>query len=506
MAHRLATAASAAVAPPSPSDANGPSAWTTLAVVSAGLFLAVLSTTVVALALPTMGRDLGAGPSALEWVVDAYVVVYASLLVAAGRLGDHLGRKGLFLSGIALFGLGSLLSGLAPAIGVLLAGRVLQGLGPALAVPGSLTIVRAVFTDPRRRALAIGLWSMSSGLALAAGPPVGGLLVASLGWRAVFWVNAPLAAILLVVGAQRLPRLPRPQRPGHFDWAATLLITLALGALALGAIEGQGSGWTNGVVVGAFMVGGLTLGGFVVTERRRADPLVDLSLFRSYAFTLANLAAFVVFFAFVGALVYLSAYFQQVQGHGPVTAGVDLVAIGVAYAGTTVVSGRLVGRIGERWPLLVGLVVAGAATLGLLRLGPATGIGAIWWIFALLGAGIGLCGTPMSTIAMSAVSAERAGMASAVVNAVRQVGQVFGVAVLGALIYAHFPGASGTTRALGPEEQTLFVTGLHHALWVCGLLLLGAAGLSLGLFARLGHGPKHTQHQPPSREREAHDA
>jgi DHA2 family methylenomycin A resistance protein-like MFS transporter len=457
-------------APPLPAR----DAWVSLAVVSLGLFLAVVSTTVVSVALPTLGRDLHAGATELEWVVDAYVVVYASLLTAGGALGDRLGRKGLFLAGVGLFGAGSLVAGLAPSIGVLLAGRVLQGLGPALLVPGSLTIIRAVFADPRQRAMAIGLWSTSSGAALAVGPPLGGLLVAGLGWRAVFWFNVPLAAALVAAGARYLPRLPRVPARGPFDWPSAVLITAAVALLAVGVIEGQARGWTSGPVLAAFVGGAAALAGFAAVSIRRADPLIDLSLLRSYAFSVANAAAFIVFFAFVGVIVYFSAYFQQVQGHGAVAAGLDVAIIGVAYAAASNVSGRLVGRFGERWPMLAGLVVAGLATLGLLRLEPATGIGAIWWNFALLGAGIGLCGTPMSTIAMSSVQAERAGMASAVINAMRQAGQVFGVAVLGALIYARLPAASGTSRPLTPAQQALFVSDLHHALLVCALALLAA--------------------------------
>jgi MFS transporter, DHA2 family, methylenomycin A resistance protein len=329
--------------------------------------------------------------------------------------------------------------------------------------------------------MAIGLWSTSSGTALALGPPLGGLLVARLGWRGAFWFNVPLAAAVVVLGARYLPRLPRTPAPGRFDWPAAALITAAVGLLDVGVIEGQTQGWTAGLVLAAFAAGGAALAGFIAAERSRPDPLIDVSLFRDYRFSVANAAAFVVFFAFVGVIVYFSGYFQQVQGHGPVTAGLDVVAVGVAYAAAAIVAGRIVGRIGERWPLLGGLVIAGLATLGLLRLQPGTLIGAIWWNLALLGAGIGLCGTPMSTIAMSAVGADRAGMASAVVNAARQVGQVFGVAVLGALVFARLPG-SGAGRWLAPAQQALYVTGLHHALWLAGLLLLAAALLTAGLF------------------------
>lgn len=458
-------------------------AWWSLAVVSVGLFLAVLSTTVVSVALPAIGRDLHAGATSLEWTIDAYVVVYASLLVAGGVLGDRRGRKGLFLIGVAIFGFGSLVCGMAPSVGVLLAGRVLAGLGAALLVPGSLTIITALFADARQRAAAIGLWSTSSGLALAVGPPLGGIVVDALGWRWVFLFNAPLAATLVLAAAHFLPRLAHTPAGNRFDWLGALLSAVAVAVLALAVIESQDHGWTSPLVLVAFAVGVAALAGFVGWERRHADPLIDISLFARPEFTAANIAAFVVFFAFVGEIVYFSVYFQQVQGRSPIAAGLDVAAIGVAYALAAAASGRLVGRIGERAPLVAGLIISGAATLGLLRLGPDTGIGAIWWNFALLGAGIGLCGTPMSTVAMSAVEVSRAGMASAVLNALRQVGQVFGVAVLGALVYADLP-SGGAGRRLDAAQGLLFVTGLHHALWVSGLALLAAAVLVAALFAR----------------------
>jgi MFS transporter, DHA2 family, methylenomycin A resistance protein len=469
--------------PRSPQGAPARGAWLTVGVVAAGLFLAVLSTTVVSVALPTIGSRLRASATDLQWVVDAYVLVYSSLLVAGGVLGDRHGRKGVFLLGVATFGLGSLLTGLAPSVGPLLAGRVVQGLGPALLVPGSLTIVRATFEDPSRRAAAIGLWSMSSGLALAVGPVLGGVIVATLGWRWVFLLNVPLCALLALLAARLVPRIdPSPAR-GRFDWPGAALTTAALGALALGTIEGQELGWTSPPIVTAFAAGAAALAGFVAWERRLAGPLVDVRLFLRPRFTAANLAALVVFFSFVGAIVYFSAYFQQVQGHSPVRAGLDVAPVGVALALVAPLSGRLVGRAGERWPLLGGLVLAGAATLGLLRLGPGTGIAATWWNFALLGAGIGLCGTATTAVAMGAVGAAHAGMASAIVNALRQVGQVFGVAVLGALVSAHLPAGHASGR-LDASQGRLFVDGLHDALWLSGLALLAVAAVAALLFRR----------------------
>jgi MFS transporter, DHA2 family, methylenomycin A resistance protein len=488
-------------APESPTTA-GRGAWLTLAVMSAGLFLAVLSTTVVSVALPTIGRDLHASATDLEWIVDAYVIVYASLLVAGGVLGDRFGRKGLFMLGTAIFGAGALIAGLAPTVGVLLAGRVIQGAGPALLVPGSLTILRATFEDGRQRALAIGLWSTASGLALALGPAAGGLLVDGLGWSWVFLVNVPLALVLVLLAGRFVPRLPRSQDRGRFDGAGAALVTFALAALAFATIEGQTRGWAAPLVLGAFAAGALALTGFPLLERHLAGrhlagqrqagqrqagqrqagrrptaPLIDVSLFARPAFTAANAAAVVVFFAFVGVLVYLSAFFQQVQGRSAVQAGLDVAAIGISYALAATWSGRLTGRFGERWPLLAGLVIAGVATLGLLRLEPGTPMTAIWWNFAILGAGIGLCGTPISAIAMSAVDASRAGMASAIVNSLRQVGQVFGVAVLGAIVYARLPGGPAGGR-LTAGEGLVFTSGLHQALAVCGAALLAAAALA----------------------------
>lgn len=455
----------------------------TVAAVAGGLFLSVLSSTTVSVALPSIGRGLHASPADLQWIVDAYVLVYASLLVTGGVLGDRHGRKGVFLIGVTIFGVGAAVTGLAPGVPLLLAGRVVQGLGPALVIPGSLTIIRAAFPDARRRAAAIGLWSTSSGLAMAVGPALGGAIVAGLGWRAVFLLNVPAAAVLVALAARYVPRLPRHHVRERFDWPAAVLVTAALAGLAYAIIGGQDRGWTSPLIVGAFAAGVVLLAAFTVRERRVAAPLVDVGLFARGAFTAANVAGLIVFFAFIGAIVYFSAYFQQVQGHSPITAGLDVSPIGVAFAVAAPLSGRLAGRFGARRPMIAGLVVAGVATLGLLRLDASTGIGAIWWNFALAGFGIGLCMTPMTATAMSAVDAARAGMASAVHNALRQLGQVLGVAVLGALVYAGLPGGPGGARLPAPLRPA-FVAGLHHAIWVSGLALLGAAALAAVLFAR----------------------
>jgi DHA2 family methylenomycin A resistance protein-like MFS transporter len=458
----------------------------------------------VSVALPTIGKSLHASATDLQWIVDAYVLVYASLLVAGGVIGDRRGRKGTFMLGLSLFGAGSLITGLAPSVGVLLTGRVLQGLGPALLIPGSLTIIRATFEEPRRRALAIGLWSMASGLSLAIGPSLGGLIVSGLGWRWVFVINVPLAVILLALAAHFVPRLSPSPAHRRFDWLGAILTTTAIAALAYGIIHGQVAGLTSPSALGAFAAGIAALIAFVAWERHRPEPLVDVFLFSRPAFTAANVAALIVFFAFVGAIVDFSQYFQLVQGHSPIAAGLDVSAIGVAFAIASPLSGRAVGRVGPLAPMLAGLVLAGGATLGLLRLGPHTPVGSIWWNFALLGAGIGTCLTPMTQTALSAVDASHAGMASAVHNSLRQVGQVFGVAVLGLLVYAHLPSGTSAGGRLGPAHGALFVDGLHTALWVSGLALLGAAVLVALLFSRQrSKGTEAPKTQPRASKRPA---
>lgn len=457
-------------------------AWLTLVVAAAGQFLSVVSTTVVSVALPTMGEHLHANSTDLQWIVDSYVLVVASLLMTGGVLGDRLGRKGIFMVGIAIFAGGSLLTGLAPTIEVVLIGRVLQAIGPALLVPGSLNIVRAAFDDPAKRAFALGLWSTSSGLAMAVGPIIGGVIVDGWGWRWVFLVNVPLSLLLIAIAARYVPRLAKLTKKGRFDMSGAILTTVGVGALAFAIIEGQNHGWGSPLILGMFALSLVTLTIFVLVERRLADPLIDVRLYLLPRFAAANISGLVVFFAFTGSIVYFSAYFQQVQGLDALHAGINVSALGIAFAIASTVSGHLVGRIGAKWPLLIGLVVCAAGTLGLLRLDTTTPGSLIWWNFAIFGIGIGLSMSPMAAIAMAAVDASHAGMASAILNSVRQVGQLLGVAVLGALVYADIPGQSGGGARLHPRDQASFVSGLHAAMWTAAVMLLLGAVLSALLF------------------------
>jgi EmrB/QacA subfamily drug resistance transporter len=470
----------------------GDRALTVLAVTLAQ-FMAVMTTSVVSVALPTIGRDLHASSTSLEWIVDAYVIVFASLLVAGGVLSDRRGRKGMFMTGVTLFGIGSLLAGVAPSVGWLLGGRVIQGLGPAIVTPTSLAIISATFDDPRERAAAIGVWSSGSGLALAVGPAVGGLLTDTIGWRSVFLLNVPLALVVIVLGVRFIPVIPRAQALRRFDWTGAVLTTAGVGVLTFGLIEGPTRGWGSGLILGAFVVALSALVVFVGWERRHEAPLIDVSLFSRAPFTVANLAGLTVFFAFIGGIVYLSAYFQQVQGRSALGAGLAVLPIGLGFFCGAQLSGRLVGRFGPRFPMVFGLVLCGAAMVALVRLRPGSPIGAVWWDLAAVGLGGGLSLTPMTAVAMAAVRAERAGMASAIHNSMRQVGQALGVAVLGSLVYVGVAGGAGGGRLDG-RSSVAFVDGLHRAVLVSGGCLLVAAVLAVflipgGLLAHRGPDP-----------------
>ena len=444
-------------------------------------FMAVMSTSVVSVALPTIGRDLHASSTSLEWIVDAYVIVFASLLVAGGVLSDRRGRKGMFMAGVSLFGLGSLVAGVAPSVGWLLAGRVIQGLGPAAVTPTSLAIISATFDDAGERAAAIGVWSSGSGLALAVGPAVGGLLVDAIGWRSVFLLNVPVAVVVVALAVRFIPVVARTPSAAHFDWTGAFLTTAGVGVLTFGIIEGPSQGWSSGLILGAFIVAFCALAAFVAWEERHESPLIDVSLFSRAPFTVANLAGLAVFFAFIGSIVYLSAYFQQVEGRSALGAGLAVLPVGLGFFVGAPLSGRLVGRFGPRFPMVLGLVLCAAGMFGLLRLTPDSSIGSVWWDLGAVGLGGGLSLTPMTATAMAAVRSQRAGMASAIHNSMRQVGQALGVAVLGSLVYAGVSGGRAGGGRLQGASASAFVDGLHRAVLVSGICLLVAAALAVAL-------------------------
>jgi len=441
-----------------------------LATVTAAQLVNVASTTIVAVALPELGRDLRASATELQWVVDAFVLVFAALLIAGGVAADRYGRRAALLTGLVLFTVGSLWCVLAPTVEWLLAGRVVQALGPPLTVPASLAIVTDAYRDPAARARAIGVWGAGSGAGLALGPLLGGVLVDGLGWRWVFGVNVPVCAVLVALTLAGI-RADRPRASGRpFDAVAALLLTAAMALLVFGLIEGRELGWGSVAVVGAF-VGAVVLGlTFLRRELRHPAPLVDLRLLGRRAFFAANLGGATMYGALTATAVYLSLFLQQVQDRSALETGLWLLPMGALTAACAPLAGWLTARTGARTPILAGLATACAGFVVLLGLEPRTSFADAWWGIALLGVGTGLAMPPMTATAVSAAGSAHAGMASAIHNASRQVGQTFAVAVLGTLLFAE-AGEVGAHEPLTAAGAAAWADGLHLALGVAAAAL-----------------------------------
>ena len=406
------------------------------------LFMAMLDNTVVNVALPKIQESLQAGVSGLQWVVDAYTLLFASLLLTGGTLGDLFGRKRLFMTGLVVFSLGSLLCGLAGSIGALIASRALQGVGAAALIPSTLSIITHTFPDPRERAQAIGLWAGVSGLALALGPVVGGLLVDSLGWQSVFFLNVPVGIAGLIVASRYAPESKNPEGrtidlPGQFLGIAWL------GSLTYALIEGNARGWTSTLILSCLAIAVVGLVIFLLVERRSSSPMLQLTFFRNSTFTAGVTVAALVSFGMFGMLFFLSLFMQNVQGYSPVGAGLRFLPATVAIIITAPLAGRLAGRIGSRLPMTVGMALVGAGMLLYLGVHEGTPYLHWFWIQPIQGIGMGLTMAPMTAAVMSSVPPARSGMASATTNTSREVGGTFGIALLGAILTARFNSVMG---------------------------------------------------------------
>lgn len=432
-----------------------------LATVTGAQVLSVASATVVAVALPSLARDLGASGTEQQWVVDSFVLVFASLLVAGGALADRLGRRAAFLAGLGLFAAGSAWCALAPTVELLFAGRVLQGCGPALVLPASLGIVRAAYDDPAARARAVGLWGAGSGTGVALGPLLGGGLVETLGWRAVFAVNVPVCALLVVLALRVVPRDRPAHRAAPFDAIAAVLLTLAVALATFAVIESRALGTA---VVPVAVAAAVLLVLLWRRERRHPAPLIDLGLLRDRAFVAANLGAGVLFGALTGIAVYLSVFLQGVQGRGALEAGLVLLPQGALVALCAPLAGRAVARAGPRLPALGGMAATAAGLLALTALERDTSAAVAGLALALTGAGIGFALPPMTATALSAARARDAGMAGALHNASRQLGQSFGVAALGAIVLGAGDFLGGLHLALGAAAAAVAAAGIAVAL------------------------------------------
>ncbi|MER7794407.1 MFS transporter [Streptomyces sp. NPDC097640] len=438
-----------------------------LAICCASIIVVVMDISIVNVALPTMGRDLHASESGLQWTVDAYTLVLAGFLVLAGSTADRVGRRRVFQAGLVTFGLGSLLCGLAPGIGWLIAARMLQAVGGTMLNPVAMAIVANTFTGAAERARAIGVFASMSGLALALGPILGGGLVDVLGWRSVFWINVPIVVVAIVCAKLFVPE-SRAARARRFDPVGQVLMVLVLGSVVYAIIESGSLGWASPVIVGLLVVAGLGVAGILGCESRRADPLLELRLFRSVPFSSAIVMALFALCGFGAFLFVTTQYLQEVRGLPPVMSGLCLLPVGLPVLVVSPLTGRTVG---ERGPLLP-LVVAGTAlALGggvSLWLGPDTPLPAVLAVYLLFGVFLGTVNPPITNSAISGMPRSMAGLAGSLASTGRQAGTTLGVAISGTII--------------GPETAhggTAF-TGAAHGVWWM-VVALGAGIVALGL-------------------------
>src|SRR4051812_44304904 len=434
-----------------------------LLICSMSLFIVGLDTTIVNVALPSIGRDLDAPISGLQWTVDAYTVVLASLLMFAGSTADRFGRKRVFVTGLSVFSVASLLCSLAPSVGLLVAFRVLQAVGGSMLNPVAMSIIANTFTDPRERAQAVGIWGAVFGISLALGPVVGGALLAVLDWRAIFWINLPFGLAAIVLALRYVPE-SRAARPRRLDPGGQGLVIVLLAALTFGIIEAPRRGWSSPLIVGALAASGVALVALLLHEPRRDEPLVDLRFFRSVPFASAIAICVAAFAAFGGFLFLNTLYLQQTRGLTALQAGLATAPMALMIVVASPLSGRMVGRRGSRAPLAIAGVALVTACAMLTGLSDTSPLGWLVAAYVLFGIGLGFVNAPITNTAVSGMPRAQAGVAAAIATTSRQVGMTLGVAVVGAI------GASAA------------VPSASHASWLT-LTACGGVVLGLGLVA-----------------------
>ncbi|GAA3628963.1 MFS transporter [Lentzea roselyniae] len=405
--------------------------WAALGVLALALLLIAVDATVLALAIPALGRDLGPSPAEVLWIGDIYSFVLGGLLVTMGTLGDRIGRKKLLLTGAAGFGVASLLAAFAPSAGWLIVARALLGVAGATIMPSTLSIIRNLFTDPVERTRAVAVWAAMATAGAALGPLVGGILLEHFWWGSVFVINLPVMALLLVFGAWWLPESRDPD-PGPFDLVSALLSAVGVVPLvyAIKEVALVGSTWTA-LVAGLVGVSGVWL--FVRRQQSSAHPMIDVALFRKPAFSGAVGASMIAIFALTGLVFFLSQYFQNVLGHSPLEAGLRELPLGIAGMLVVVVIGRVVRWLGLGRAIALGLLASAA---GLAIVGFSAAYGAIAVALVIVGAGVGLALTLTTDAVVSAVPADKAGAASAVSETAYELGAALGIAVLGTVLSA----------------------------------------------------------------------
>ncbi len=437
--------------------------WT-LVIVSLGLFMTVLDNLVVNVALPSIHRDLGASIQTLEWTVNAYILAYAVLLLTGAALGDRLGRRRMFMVGIAVFTAGSAAAALSPTIGFLIAARALQGVGAALVTPLTLTLLAEAF-PPDQRGLALGVWSAISGIGVAAGPLVGGFLTQAASWHLIFWVNVPIGLALIPLAGARLVESRGPVK--HLDLPGLVLVSTGLFGLVFGLVRSQSLGWGSTEVVISLAAGAALVVAFIVQELRTDEPMLPMEFFANRGFAVTNAVSLAMYFGMFGSIFFLSQFLQNVLHNTPLQAGVKLLVWTGAVMVVAPVAGFMSERYGSRWFMIAGLSLQ-AIALGWMA--SVAGVGESYASlvipFALAGSGMALVFAPSANAVLASVRTSQTGQASGATNAIRELGGVLGIAVLATVFTSH-------GSYLSPQA---YVNGLVPALWV-GAVVLAAGAL-----------------------------
>jgi EmrB/QacA subfamily drug resistance transporter len=453
--------------------------WLTLAVLCVSLLVIVIDNTIVNVALPTLQRDLGTGITDLQWVVDAYTLVFAGFLLTFGALGDRFGRKGALIVGLVVFALASTAAAFANGVGELVGARAVMGLGAALIMPATLSIITNVFTDARERAIAIGIWSGVAGMAIALGPVVGGFLLEHFWWGSVFIVNVPIVAGALLAGRYLVPTSRSPEaRP--IDVVGAVLSILGLLALVWAIIEAPSDGWTSPPILAAFAAAAVALTAFVAWERRVEYPMLNVRFFRNPRFSAASLTVTLVFFALVGFVFLTTQYLQFVLGYTPFEAGVRTLPFAVAMMMVAPASSKLVEWLGTKRVVVGGMLVFAAGMVVASTSTVASGYPRVAIAMILLGSGMGLALAPSTESIMGSLPRAEAGVGSAVNDTSREVGAALGVAVIGSMLSSmygsHF--AAHAPAALPASARDAADGSLGAALGVSAQLGRAGAGLA----------------------------
>jgi EmrB/QacA subfamily drug resistance transporter len=400
------------------------------------LLMVAMDATIVNVALPSIRRDLSAAVSGLQWVIDAYTMVVASLLMLAGSMADRFGRRRVFQLGMTLFMLGSLLCSLAPSIEGLVAFRIVQALGATMLNPVAMSIIANTFTEPKARARAIGVWGAVAGVAMALGPVIGGALTQSIGWRSIFWVNLPVGAVAMLLAARYIPESKAP-RARRVDPVGQLLVLVMLATVTYAVIEGPHDGWSSITIVGLFTAAVLSLIALLIYEPRRHEPLIDVRFFRSAPFSSATLIAICSFSAFSGFLFLNALYLQEVRGLSAFHTGLCTLPLALATIVCSPLSGRLVGTYGTRPSLLASGAATVISALMMTQLTATTPLPFLLLTYVIFGIGFGMVNAPITNTAVSGMPKAQAGLAAAVASTSRQIGASLGVALAGTILAGH---------------------------------------------------------------------